>query len=706
MPKDISGKEIGLVAIAAAAIGGASYLFAKGIDSQKPGETVITQGILDAKKMNIDVFKVAVQLTPAQRAILDAKWKNAGQLIPKPAIPTFREVSGKSFEPKGVDGLLGKLVAASWAFAHTRQWYMTRCKQYHPFDDTTQWLAKDAPHGGHNISKSAYNAAMEKDTGFWPIGVPRAFILNRFDGENPSKFNTYQRLNSLDLTFPNWSMPFGGYSDVFAQGGYLHGYYGDSSFKKRCWRQCGFRRTANWGSLTNSECNAHDCPDVKPTRWWYKSRFKIQPTPFAVGTTFDGNDIASRVIMARNYKYRDHNWEDDKAFAGVVEKYFNHISFDLPIVGLANLPVPGRIWGRVSTDERRAARYKIKVPSNYAKQRKIKLTGSEELNSNIEQSFSNDIYDYYEKGYALVNTVLDILIDRGLQDIDKEFPAFARHCNWWWILPPNKDMLAYVRDKDNDLIRMARLSDIGASAAGLNNISLKTIVNYVMSITPPPGTIPPWEDKGPLWGWPKEAGQMIPAGPPKQPQVTQSLLRSGKTDIWSSWNNFLEYALATVNQTVYDFVMKEAGTAVEGLATKTIASWAEKISSDLLDKLQDNLGGAFSGVMDIASKVATFAGMIENIDLADYISPSIKKSFEGTVLNSYDLIKEYLVQVADDKLPKSQLDYLKDKTELAMKPLREWGYADDLIGELASVTSSYNSIKNIKSPNGFYKTVF
>lgn len=713
-------QEMGVAALAAVTVGGVVYYLSK----KSPGNAKVSQAVLSKDRSRIMIVDSIQKMAPLDQSILDREFASKIRLVSKPIIPTFKEVSGFSNEPRMNNGLLGKLVAAYWAYSQTRLWYMSRCKQYHPFDDTPQWLARDASHGGHNMDKAHYNELMKTDRGTWPIGVPRSFILNRFDGESPSKFNKYQRYNSLDLTFPNWSMPFGGFDCVLAQAGLKHGNYSQGSLTKDCWRRCGWRRSQG---TSHPKCNQSICPYPLPTRWFsridksqrldYTPHYFISDSPFNIGQMFSGLTIANRIVVTRGYKYHDSHWEDDKSFAGVVEKY--HYNIGMPAIG----GYPGRIWGKVSLDERLAARYLIKVPSDFAKKFSRANVAAKRNDDTIEQKFEKELRAYYQRGYNLVNTCLDVLLDRKHFDLEKEFPDFVKHCNWWWIFPPNKSMLATVKDKDNDNIRMPRLSDIGGGNMGLADIDSKYLVDYVMKLTPPPGTIPPWEDKGPLWLWPSTSGQMRLTGAPTEPfpltatgpssggvtlvmpeDHNNTYLRSTKTDKWSSFNNLIQYALATFNEALYSYVIKEAGGAIEGYATKTIAAWAENIGVDVLGKLQDQLGPSFDGIMKLGTDIAAFAGIVENIDIADSLTKAIRNEFSGTSLNTYDLLRKYLVDAVDGVIP-SDLRQTRQLLDVALAEMRDWGWADDLIGELGSVGTAYGNkgIKTLKSKYGYYK---
>jgi hypothetical protein len=703
-------EEVGIAALAAVTVGGFVYYLSK----NSPGNSEILQATVTKDKKNVVIVKSVQEIKPKDKAILD--WQFSAKVatsIYKPTLPTFKEVSGLSNEPRMNSGLLGKLVSAYWAYSQTRLWYMTHCKQYHPFDETTQWLARDASYGGHDMNKAHYKELMKTDRGTWPVGVPRAFLMNRFEGENPSKFNQYRRYTSLDQTFPNWSMPFGGFDCVRTQASLKHSNTASGAgYKNSCWTYCGWRRPS--GGST-SGCVPKMCPRPLPTRWFSPINWDIKTErtaayftyrePFVVGKMFDGQVVSNQIVATRGYKYQDGAWEDDKAFAGIVEKYTYNVG--VPAIG----GYPGRIWGKISIPERMNARYLIKVPKDFSSKYSLANKATKEDSKNVEDKFIKELHRYYHRGYNLVNTCLDILIDRKHFDLEKEFPKFVKHCNWWWIFPPNKAMLATIKDKDGELVRMARFADIGGGNMGLSDVKSEYLVDYVMKLTPPPGTIPPWEDKGPLWLWPSTAGQMRLTGAPTIPYqpapgsyITggSDYLRSAETNAWSSWNNMFEYMLTTLNEAIYSYVMKEAGGAIGGYVTKTAAAWAENVGIDILEQLQDKLGSSFGGVMELGSKVAAFAGLVENIDIADSLNKTIKQSFEGTGLNAYDLLKKYLKGAVDGMNPED-LRRVRNMLDLGMSELRSWGWHDDLIGELGSVGSTYGDrgIKAIKSKYGY-----
>ena len=143
---------------------------------------------------------------------------------------------------------------------------------------------------------------------------------------------------------------------------------------------------------------------------------------------------------------------------------------------------------------------------------------------------------------------------------------------------------------------------------------------------------------------------------------------------------------------------------VEGYVSKTIATWAENIGVDVLGKLQDKLGSSFDGIMRLGTDIAAFAGMVENIDIADGLTKAIRNEFSGTNLNTYDLLKKYLLDTVDGVNP-SDLRQTRQMLDVALDEMRDWGWSDDLIGELGSVGSAYGNegIQTLRSKYGYYK---
>ena len=96
--------------------------------------------------------------------------------------------------------------------------------------------------------------------------------------------------------------------------------------------------------------------------------------------------------------------------------------------------------------------------------------------------------------------------------------------------------------------------------------------------------------------------------------------------------------------------------------------------------------------------------MVENIDIADGLTKAIRDEFSGTNLNTYDFLKKYLVDTVDGVSP-SDLRQTRQLLDVALEEMRDWGWSDDLIGELGSVGTDYGNkgIKALKSKYGYYK---
>lgn len=698
------------LAFFAVAAGGGAYMWWKGKQMARPP-------LNSAAKSGATLVQVTtsrIELIPpklmsvSQVSRAKVELINVANRLYKPTLPTFSLLAKNIDESRLHKGLLGKIVGAYWGYSHTKVWYMTRCGQYHPFDDTAQWLARNV---GHHFSKENYKKHMAKDTGYWPIAVHASFSEARLTKNPPSDYKHYRRLTSLDRTFPNWSMPFGGYTSVFGQGGVVHGSYkkGGNIYTGDCWMNIGSRRRIAYDSAlaTHSSCS----PDHDKYLNDYPKKFIFGQWAdfFDTKGNFDGNAVARSIVLSRGYKYTGGPAEDRKVWAEVVEqnRQFLQVKLPNPVSSITMLDLmsgyPGRIWGKVQTIDRAKATYNInKIPKEFVDLLYKSNITKEENTTSIKKEFNKQLEQYYACGYNLVNTVLDVLIDRGHPDLEHEFPSFVKHCNWWFIAPPDKTMLRYVLDKDGELVRMPRLSDIGASPAGLYDISSADLVDYVMKITPRPGTIPPWLDKGPCWMWPKTLGQLTPHGAPATPPLSLAL-RSSEISKWSSWGTSATYLLQCVNDAVYDYVMNAAGGALSNaavdVAKEVSAEWVKSLSADMLSKLEDDLGSAYRGVKKLASEIATFASVVENVNLATSLNDVIGLVPIGSI-NIYDTLKKYLVDSVDG-VSDTVLNPLKNRLTNQLDELRSWGWQDDLLGDFSSLGSKFGSVRDARSNFGF-----
>jgi hypothetical protein len=279
------------------------------------------------------------------------------------------------------------------------------------------------------------------------------------------------------------------------------------------------------------------------------------------------------------------------------------------------------------------------------------------------------VKEYYTQGYYLVRAVLDVLCARG--EYAGDFPGFAEHCTWWMIPQPTKDLLAKNPD----------LTSIGGGVTGLADTSSAALVKYVMAITPKPGTIAPWEDKGPLWLWPESTGYMRPQSSlglmpnrssAKYDQLGQmviGLTTSITSSVASSLGGVINIAAEAIN-----FLVSVGGAWLsEGVAMlfnvleKVLDSKAFEIAKKILTE-----------VYSVASDIATF------INAESMVGPIVTGSNLPTTLGSYlgaltdGATGDYLNRLQSEA--QSQIDVLR----------RNWNWADDLIGETASAGNRIN----------------
>ena len=605
-------------------------------------------------------------LTEAERFRLElkiaARRRNASLMV-KPMLPTLQTTGKFVMESRGPTGLLGKLVAAHWTYTHARLWYMTRCQQLHFSDDTPMWLTRGT--SNQYKSRSWYLDKMKTDRGDWPIGVAASLAARRF----PSRTNVntkYMRRLSLERAFGHWSAPFGGYYSVWEQIGTEFVASGNNKPKRVP------RGVRNEGSAGSDHIDWFDAV--------LGDRYKVE------SDSFDGSLYVNQMKIHHGYKVRLKYGSD--SFADIEEK-------EISLIG--NSGYPWRVWGMVSQADRKSATYRMKIPNSFRKAFSDGRVATDE--KDIDKAFHGALRRYYDYGYNLVNAVLSTLIERGVIDVASEFPSFARHCNWWWILPPTKDF-AYGDTDGVEFVRYPKFADIGHADLGLADYTNQQLVDYVMSITPPPGTVAPWDDKGPLWLWPQETGKLTPCRAPLwASEYDKSFMRSTVSG-WNFWDNIVVYASGALNNAAYDYVMGAAGSAASEFASTIASEWLTSVSSEILGKLESQLGKAFSEVMAAASQVATWAGVVSNV----------KDQFVGqlrSVANEYDAfaaLDSYTAAIANDVASVARLDDLAGRLDTAMGPLRRsWGYADDLFGDMAALQDRWIETAKKEVPSGFYR---
>ena len=519
------------------------------------------------------------------------------------------------------DGLLGRLVAQYWASARARAWYQVRCGSLSWDDDTPTWSQRNK----QLISDSDRKVAL-KDPKWFGVALANDDFLDRWDG-GASKSKLWRRRYSLEATFSNWSAP--------------------------PWFEWAFTPDMYFGS-------PHNIVDESPGRWGGKvessssnsiyasgqKKAPVQWKAFLSGEAGFGEMMATLgdVYVYHGYKEYITNWQDRGTYANVGTGPRAHLG-----------ELPWRTFGKhVSAADRRAASYRVKnVSGTWARTK-------------------SDIERYYTSGYYLVRTALDVLLGR--REKPQSFDGFEQHCEWWGIACPDPRMVDRYPD----------LSAIGGGVVGLSDVSSAEIVRYVMSITPRPGTIPPWEDRGPLWSWPEVTGHMQCLSVPLQ-------FKARKSD--NIWGTIAQYVLGveqSICANVAAGVVDEALSVIVDQATKLAAEWLGKGVDEILGALESKLGGAaFDAARDLLHDVSSAYSNISRFADAEVLVGEI-----AGAANLPKALTSYLDKVAD-LVPEEALEGARDTAMSQIDSLRrQWDWADDLIGSAASMGSDVKNVFN------------
>jgi hypothetical protein len=527
------------------------------------------------------------------------------------------------------DGLLGKLVAQYWASARARAWYQVKCGALTWDDDTPTWSQREK----QLISDGDRKKAL-KDPKWFGVALSNANFLDRWDGGS-SKSKLWRRRYSLEATFSNWSAP------PFFEWAFK----GDKNFPEE--------GPGRWGGkiVKGGSYNAYKVvvqEKTAPVPWYaWKNTgewdYEKHKAVYEEGKSFTSGDFGfgdmmqhlGDVYIMHGYKDYFTNFQDIGSYDNIGTGPRSHL-----------VDLPWRTFGKhVSKEDRRAASYKFKPV----------LGNKERTVDAIER--------YYTNGYFLVRTALDIVLARGRNP--QSFPGFESHCEWWGIACPDERMVKRYPD----------ISAIGGGIVGLAGVKESEIVSYVMGITPAPGTIPPWEDKGPLWSWPDSVGNMICKDVPLQFKPRKSN---------NTWGNIAQFILG-VEQSFCANVASgalDAGVdAVVSMAKDIAADWLSTAVEEVLATLETELGGAFwDQAKELISEVSAVGSNIARFADADKLVGQV-----AAAANLPTALTDYLDGVADG-LPPEMIEGAKNTFETQVDNLRrEWDWADDLIGSAASM---------------------
>lgn len=525
------------------------------------------------------------------------------------------------------DGLLGRLVAQYWASARARAWYQVRCGALSWDDDTPTWSQREK----QLISDADRKSAL-KNPKWFGVALSNANFLDRWDG-GLSKSTKWRRRYSLEATFSNWSAP-----------PFFEWAFDDSLYFGEPGGQTVDESPGRWGGkVESSGSNSIYASGQK--------RAPIQWDAFLSGEAEFGAmmETLTDVYVFHGYKEYVTNWQNRGTYADVGTGPRAHLG-----------ALPWRTFGKhVSAKDRRSANYRMKsVLGSWPRTKKA-----------VER--------YYTNGYYLVRTALDVILARG--ELPTDHKGFEAHCEWWGVACPDRRMVRRYPD----------LSSIAGGIVGLAGASSDEIVRYVMGITPKPGTVPPWEDKGPLWSWPDTLGNMECKSVPilLKPRVSDNV-----------WGTIAQFILGVEQSFCANVASGALDVAVDMVVEKALeiaAEWLSKGVEEIMEALESQLGGAFwSEAKALIEDVSATASNIARFADADKLVGEV-----AAAANLPTALTRYLDGVADN-LPAEYLDDAKDTFETQVDALRrQWDWADDLIGSAASMGDRVKSqLGSLKDP--------
>lgn len=516
------------------------------------------------------------------------------------------------------DGLLGRLVAQYWAGARARAWYQVRCGALSWDDDTPTWKQREK-----QLISDAERRTKLADPKWFGVALSNANFLNRWDGGS-SGSKKWRRRYSLEATFSNWSAP-----PWFEWAFTNDRYFGDP-------HNTVDESVGRWGGEVEGSGS-----EIYATG---QKKAPVQWKAFLEGEAGFGEMMVhlGDAYVFHGYKEYITNWQDRGTYANVGTGPRAHFA-----------SIPWRTAGKhVSAADRRSANYRFKAVSG----------NRERTKKQIER--------YYMNGYYLVRTALDVLLARKVnpQDVD----GFEAHCEWWGIACPEPRFVQAYPD----------LSAIGGGIVGLADVSSAELVDYVMAITPRPGTIPPWEDNGPLWTWPKTTGHMFCSSVPIQLKPRES------SNVWGTIAQYILGVEQSLCANVAKGVLDEALDVIVAMAKDLAAEWLSQGVDRVLAELQKQLGSAgWDAAKELLGDVSSAYANISRFADADKLVGELSEAAQLP-----KALTEYLDGVADkvsaDELAKlarhatSQIDVLRE----------EWEWADDLIGSAASLGDRVNGV--------------
>lgn len=635
--------EIGIAALAAVTVGGVVYYLTKNsVKDSETGKVVVKNDrpILVRPvqvKFSEDILK---KMSDEKKLALGSKsnTSKAGpdKLIIKNAIRLADVINLDYIRNKG---LLGRLVAQYYAFERTRLFYMARTGAYSFCDDTPTWLQRDK----QLVHKSDIDKAL-KNPKWFGVALENKDFLDRWDG-GTSKSSLWRRRYSLETTFSNWSAPprimSPGYSYQSTGGYFLH---------------CGYVKEPKLPS------NYLVIPEDKK---YYKNFFNGAPRPCKA----DGKTSMGGADCINGYW---HNYETspmgkfvygDYPFGKAMASLHNSkilFGYSYPSSGNKGeydrvcphayyyySQIPWRNFKGVTMQDRLRATYTLPVEHDSVKRWKRR----------------HALGRYYTFGYFLVRTVLDVLCARG--ECAEDYPEFATHCTWWLIPQPNREFVARYPD----------LTALGGGVQGLADVNSKELIKYVMSITPKPGTIAPWEDKGPLYTWPESMGYL-------QPLPLKLNLKERETD--NVWGTVVQYILSLETSICSNIASSFVDTALDAALDYAESVMSEWITQGI-EYIMENIDNTFvaSAIAEVKSIIKDVAGFAAN--MSRFVDAEKLFGILDQGLNTSKVLTEYLDLVTDDAASNLINNAKNDALAVTDSLRRQWDWADELLGSAASM---------------------
>lgn len=289
---------------------------------------------------------------------------------------------------------------------------------------------------------------------------------------------------------------------------------------------------------------------------------------------------------------------------------------------------------------------------------------------------AKEVWAYYRRGYYLVRAALDVLLARMPRGTSwekatmKSLPArFVEHCNWWMIAPPSRIMLNKLKD----------LSSIGAGPSGFANITDDELIDYVIKITPKPGTIEPWNDNGPCWLWPSETGHMEP--------LTMLPVVAGRNDPLKGVYDEISWVSNAVSTVASACGLTGMITsAITGVINQAVSAGMEYLEKWLADGMQEILGEASSRLSESAMGLLGEIAAV-GADMAQFVEAKDYYGLLDVGSNLPVALDDYMGAMADNMPDR----FIKEKEAIAkaqLERLRSWDWSDDLFGSVSSLGSA------------------